>query len=138
MFSQLRQHASENFEPEILFVSQSVGAPLDDTNLAVQSLDESQRHFVFRSAISADSFPMRLNHLVGSLVWGHCSEGLWGRRVSGVRSLQLTRAAFPSSPRLITADPRNSQRTTLCRSTRFGESIHATPRQNTKRRTHAG
>ena len=40
MFSQLRQHRSKNLEPQIFFVSQSVGAPLDDTNLIVQSFDE--------------------------------------------------------------------------------------------------
>jgi len=63
MFSQLRQHRSENLESQIFFISQSVGAPLDDTNLVVQSFDESQRDFVFRSAVSGDAVPMLLNHL---------------------------------------------------------------------------
>src|SRR5215510_14725092 len=63
MFSQLRQHRSENLESQIVFVSQSVGPPLDDTNLVVQSFDESERDFVFRSAVRGDAVPMRLDHL---------------------------------------------------------------------------
>ena len=63
MFSQLRQHRSENLESQILFVSQSVSSPLYDTNFVVQPFNESQRDFVFRSAVSGDTIPMLLDHL---------------------------------------------------------------------------
>src|SRR5262245_65801890 len=68
MFSQLRQHSSKNLEPQIFFVSQSVGSSLDDTNLVIQSFDEPQRDFVFRSAVSGNAVPMLLDHLRKFLV----------------------------------------------------------------------
>src|SRR5689334_860944 len=63
MVSQLRQHRSKDFQSQIFFVSKTISPSLDDTNLVVQSLDESQRHFVFRSAVSRNSLPMTLDHL---------------------------------------------------------------------------
>src|SRR5215467_9930337 len=68
MFSQLRQHSSKNLEPQIFFVSQSVGTSLGDTNLVIQSFDEPQRDFVFRSAVSGNAVPMLLDHLRKFLV----------------------------------------------------------------------
>ena len=63
MFSQLWQHRSKSFEPHIFFVSKAIGTPLDDTNLVVESLDKSQRHFVLRPAVSGNAIPMTLDHL---------------------------------------------------------------------------
>src|ERR1039458_2538370 len=42
---------------------QPIRAPLDDAYFVVQALDESQRNFVLRFAISSDSIPMTINHL---------------------------------------------------------------------------
>ena len=33
---QFRQHAGENLEPEVFFVAQTVGAPLDHADLVVE------------------------------------------------------------------------------------------------------
>src|SRR5215475_12948094 len=63
MFSQLRQHSSKNLEPQIFFVSQSVGTSLNDTNLVIESFDEAQGDFVFGSAVGSNSVPMVLDHL---------------------------------------------------------------------------
>src|SRR3970282_2344732 len=63
MISELRQHRSKNFQPQIFFISKAIGTPLDDTNLVVEALDESQRHFVFGSAVSGNAIPMTFNHL---------------------------------------------------------------------------
>src|SRR5262249_1976153 len=63
MFSQLRQHSSKNLEPQIFFVSQSVGTSLNDTNLVIESFDEAQGDFVFGSAVGSNAVPMVLDHL---------------------------------------------------------------------------
>jgi len=78
---QLWQHGSKNLETQILFVSKLIGAPLDDADLVVQPFDETQRDFVFRSAVSSDAMPMVLDHL---------SEFLIGRTSTAwMRSNQL-------------------------------------------------
>src|SRR2546427_5094677 len=63
MFSQLRQHRSQYLKAQIFFVSKAVSTPLDDANLIVEPFDESQRHFVLRSAVSGNPIPMTLDHL---------------------------------------------------------------------------
>src|SRR5689334_22812667 len=63
MISQFRQHRSKDFQSQIFFVPKAIGTPLDDTNLVVESLDESQRDFVFGSAVSGHAIPMTFNHL---------------------------------------------------------------------------
>ena len=45
-FSDFWQHAREDFEAKVLFVSKSVGSALDHADLVVEPLDEPQRHFV--------------------------------------------------------------------------------------------
>src|SRR5713101_8021426 len=44
--SDLRQHAGEHLQAQILLVSQTVGAALDHADLVVEPLHESQRHLV--------------------------------------------------------------------------------------------
>lgn len=68
MCSHDRQHASQDLEPQTLLVTQSVCAALDDTDLVVQSLDESQRDRVFGLAVSGDSILMPIDHLSECLV----------------------------------------------------------------------
>src|SRR4026207_1768570 len=62
MISQFRQHRSEYFKAQIFFVSKTVRASLNDTNLVVESLDKSQRHFVLRPTVSGNAIPMTLDH----------------------------------------------------------------------------
>jgi|ADurb_Leu_02_Slu_FD_contig_41_1932169_length_580_multi_2_in_0_out_0_1 hypothetical protein len=40
-FLYLRQHASEDFETEIFFIPQSVGATLNHKDLVVETLEEA-------------------------------------------------------------------------------------------------
>ena len=47
------QHAGEDFEPQILFVAQAVGAALDHSDLVVEPLDEAERDFVFEPIVGA-------------------------------------------------------------------------------------
>src|SRR6266851_2566998 len=58
----LRQHAGENLEPEVLFVAEPVRAALEDADLVVQSLDEAERDLVLRAAVGRDPLPVPLNH----------------------------------------------------------------------------
>ena len=69
MVSQGRQHTGKYLQPEILLVTQSVGAPLDDADLVVESLDEAKGDLVLGSAIGGDPFPMTLDHC-GELLVG--------------------------------------------------------------------
>ena len=63
-----RQHAREHLESQILLVAQAVGTALDDPNLVVQALDESERHLVLGFAVGGDSVPMSIDHLGEFLV----------------------------------------------------------------------
>src|SRR3974377_77366 len=56
------QHAGEDFESQILFVAQAVGAALDDSDLVVEPLDEAERDFVFEPAVGGDAVPMTIDH----------------------------------------------------------------------------
>src|SRR5229473_3602388 len=60
--SDLRQHAGENLEPEVLFVAEPVRAALEDADLVVQPLDEAERDFVLRTAVGREPLPVPLNH----------------------------------------------------------------------------
>jgi hypothetical protein len=50
--SEFRQHAGQDFEPEIFLVVQAVGAAPDDAYFCVEPLDEPQRDLVLRLAVS--------------------------------------------------------------------------------------
>src|SRR4051812_37512676 len=61
-FSDFWQHAGEDLEAKILFVSKSVGASLDHADLVVDPFDEPQGHLVLFMAIRRDPIPMSLDH----------------------------------------------------------------------------
>jgi hypothetical protein len=46
-FSDSMQHTSEDLQAQILLISQSVRASVDDPNLVVEPLNEAERHLVF-------------------------------------------------------------------------------------------
>jgi hypothetical protein len=52
-----------------LLISESVGATLDDADLVVEPLDESERHLVLGLAVSGDTVPVAVDHL-GELLVG--------------------------------------------------------------------
>src|SRR5260370_6772104 len=56
------QHAREDFEAKILFVSKPVGPSLDDADLVVDPFNETQRHLVLLLAIRRDPGPVFLDH----------------------------------------------------------------------------
>src|SRR5258708_40271814 len=62
------QHAGQDFEPQILFVAQAVGASLDHTDLVVEPLDEAERDLVLQPAVGGDAVPMTIDHLGEFLV----------------------------------------------------------------------
>jgi succinate dehydrogenase/fumarate reductase cytochrome b subunit len=49
------EHASEELESQVFLVAQSVRAVLDDTDLVVESLDESERDLVLGLAVGGDA-----------------------------------------------------------------------------------
>src|SRR5436309_3237585 len=72
-FSDFRQHAGEDFEAEVLFVSKSVGPSLDHTDLVVDPFDEAQGYLVLLMAIRRDPVPVFLDHPGELLI--HCFPG---------------------------------------------------------------
>ena len=70
LFLDLRQHRSKDFETEILFISQSVGASLNHPDFIVEAFDEAQRNLVLREAVRGKSFPVPVDH------FGEFLEGL--------------------------------------------------------------
>ena len=68
-FLELREHAGENFQPQVFLVAQAVGAPLDDADLVVEPLHESERDLVLWLAISGDPIPMTIDDF-GELLVG--------------------------------------------------------------------
>ena len=59
--SDLGQHAGEDFQAKVFFVSESVRPQLDDPDLGVDSLNEAEGNFIFRLAISGDAVPVPVN-----------------------------------------------------------------------------
>lgn len=59
---EFREHAGKDFEAQVVFISQSVGAALDDTDLVVQAFDEPERDFVLGLTIRGDPIPVTVNH----------------------------------------------------------------------------
>ncbi len=84
--SDLREHAGEDFQLQILFVAQSVGTSLDDPDFIVQALDEPQGHFVLRVTIHGTPLPGALNQFRKLLVGlqalplqGRSPNRVWGK-----------------------------------------------------------
>jgi hypothetical protein len=58
-----RQHTGQDFQAQVFFVSQSVCTSLDDSDLVVQSFNETKRNFVLGFAVGGDPTPMSIDHL---------------------------------------------------------------------------
>ncbi len=56
------QHTGQNLETKVFLVSQSIGPALDDSDLVVDPLDETQRNFVLLVTIRLDAVPVGLYH----------------------------------------------------------------------------
>ena len=56
-----RQHAGENFQSQILFVAQAVGAALDHPDFVVEPFDEAERDLVLRATIGRDAVPVTVH-----------------------------------------------------------------------------
>ena len=56
--SERRQHAGQDFEPQVIFVRQAVGAALDHSDLVVEPFDKAERDLVFRPAVGGNAVPM--------------------------------------------------------------------------------
>ena len=63
------EHADEDFEAQVLLVALALAAPLNDADLAVHALDESQGDLVLRLAVGRDAVPVPVDHL-GELLVG--------------------------------------------------------------------
>jgi len=60
--SNLREHAGQDLQPQILLIAQPVGSSLQNPNLVVQSFHEAQRHLVVKLTVGCDSVPVANNH----------------------------------------------------------------------------
>jgi hypothetical protein len=56
--SDLRKHTRQDFEPKVFFVSQSVGAPLNDSDLGIESFDKAQRDVFFGRTVGRNPLPV--------------------------------------------------------------------------------
>src|ERR1700757_3268272 len=63
-----RQHAGEDFQAQILFVAQTVGAALDHPDFVVEAFNKTERDLVLRPTVGRDAVPMTVNHLGEFLV----------------------------------------------------------------------
>src|SRR5579871_4714092 len=61
-FSQFWQHTGEDFESEVLLITETVGAPLKYADLVVDALDETERHLVLLVAVGLDAIPVVFDH----------------------------------------------------------------------------
>src|SRR5450759_370618 len=61
------QEGGEYFESEVLLVAQTVGAALDDSDLVVDALDQTQGDFVLGETVGLDAIPVTLDHCRKSL-----------------------------------------------------------------------
>ena len=59
--SEIRQRAGQELETKVFLVSQSIGPALDNSDLVVDPLDETQRNFVLRVAMCLDAIPVSLS-----------------------------------------------------------------------------
>jgi hypothetical protein len=55
MTSVVSSHTSQDFEPQVLFVTQAVGAALDHADLVVEPLDEAELDLVLQPAVGGDA-----------------------------------------------------------------------------------
>jgi len=73
-FSDRRQHASQDFQAQVVFVAESVGTPLENPDLVVEALHETERDLVLRPAIGGNPVPVPFDHgrelFVGRLSMG--------------------------------------------------------------------
>jgi hypothetical protein len=60
-FSDFWQRTGQNLETKVFLISQSIGPALDNSDLVVDPLDETQRNLVFLVAICLASFQLLKN-----------------------------------------------------------------------------
>src|SRR5215471_1745365 len=66
--SERRQHASEDFQPQIWLVAQAIGTALDHPDFVVKSFHEAERDLVLRATVGRDAVPVAVDHLGEFLV----------------------------------------------------------------------
>src|SRR5664279_1552463 len=68
-FLQFGQARGQDFQSEIFFVAQAVGAALKDADFVVEAFDEAEGDFVFRPAVGGDAVPVTLDHCGELFIW---------------------------------------------------------------------
>ena len=91
-FSQFRQRAGEDLQPEVLLIPQSIGPPLDGPDLVIDALHEAEGHFVLRTAIGLDPIPVAFDHA------GEALEGLQPLPAQAVLPLLEETPCPPGAP----------------------------------------
>jgi hypothetical protein len=57
-----RQEGRDDFELEVVLITVAVGAPLEDTDLVVESLHQAKAHLVLRVTVRRDAVPVAVDH----------------------------------------------------------------------------
>src|ERR1019366_4016367 len=57
-----RQHAGEDFEPQVFFVAQPVCAELERPDLVVEPIDEAERGLVLGPTVGRNAVPVTVDH----------------------------------------------------------------------------
>lgn len=98
--SDLRQHTSENLEPQVLLVAEAVSAPLDDADLVVEAFHEAECDLVLGLAVRRDAIPVTLDH---------SRELLVGRQPLPLESIAPV-VEKPARPTLVLVAPKLAER----------------------------
>src|SRR5882762_10516427 len=59
---ELRQHAGEDLQAQVLLIAQAVGSALKDADLVVEAFDEAECDLVLWFAVGGDASPVTANH----------------------------------------------------------------------------
>ena len=66
--SELRQHAREHFESQVLLIAQAIGPALEHADLVVQPLHEAEGHFVLGMAVGR-AMPSQCRSIMAANFW---------------------------------------------------------------------
>ena len=64
----IRQHAGQDFDPEIFFVPKTISPTLNDPDFVVQTFDESERNIILWFTEGGNAVPVALNQFCKLLI----------------------------------------------------------------------
>src|ERR1035437_7321543 len=103
-FLQFGQARGQDFQSEIFFVAQAVGAALKDADFVVEAFDEAEGDFVFRPAVGGDAVPVTLDHCGELFIWLEALPAQWSFPVVEKATCPCLRLVIPKLVEGLTKD----------------------------------